>query len=220
MIELAMGAPKDTKIFPANVHSSSGESTTIRTYWAFKDSFGRLKCVRAPGADVRTYQTAEQAAQEAERHRQEAQRNAERQRALAEQADAQFEQQREQAEQRRVAEERLVEDRRKQLEVTSQAVTNLDCKERDLPMPAKSELVFAVPATRECWTPWLVVEGNPGINIKESADILLQYRVQGGSIRDPFTDGPNRRGTMPRNVEAIRFKSLHNESSTVTLTLK
>lgn len=86
MMELAMGAPKDTKIFPVNIHFPSGESTTVMTYWAFKDSFGQLKCVMAPGAETRTYQTPEQVAQAAERRRVAAAQQAEQARIQAEQA--------------------------------------------------------------------------------------------------------------------------------------
>jgi hypothetical protein len=47
MIEMSVGAPGDTKIFPARIHIS--ESTDAPAYWIFLDSFGKLKCVLAPG---------------------------------------------------------------------------------------------------------------------------------------------------------------------------
>lgn len=45
MMEMAMGAPKGTKIFPAKAHFAFLSTTTmIYPVWVFKDSFGTLKC--------------------------------------------------------------------------------------------------------------------------------------------------------------------------------
>jgi hypothetical protein len=98
MVELSIGAPRDTKMFPVNVHSPSGSWTLVTTYWVFNDSFGELKCTLAPGAESRRYQTAAQVAQEAERQRVAAQQAAEQQRIRAEQQRREAEQQRLQAE--------------------------------------------------------------------------------------------------------------------------
>jgi hypothetical protein len=54
IIEMAVGAPRDTKIFPARVYVT--ESTEVPTYWVFKDSFGMLKCITPPGAATTTSQ--------------------------------------------------------------------------------------------------------------------------------------------------------------------
>jgi hypothetical protein len=43
MMELGMGAPKGTSIFPIRIHENGG---FVWEFWAFKDSFGKLKCVR------------------------------------------------------------------------------------------------------------------------------------------------------------------------------
>jgi Na+-translocating ferredoxin:NAD+ oxidoreductase RnfG subunit len=49
MLELAVGAPKDTKIFPTKVSytDQSGKAWFVLC-WVFKDSFGKLKCITAP----------------------------------------------------------------------------------------------------------------------------------------------------------------------------
>lgn len=106
MIELGLGAPKDTKIFPVNIHRPYGGSTTVTTYWVFTDPFGTLKCTRAPDAETRIYQTPAQIAAEAEQRRLAAQQQAERERVMQEQQRAQAEEQRRQAEELRLAEER------------------------------------------------------------------------------------------------------------------
>ena len=48
MMELAMGAPKDTTIFPAKyvLRTNSGNPFE-RTIWIFRDSFGAWRCARA-----------------------------------------------------------------------------------------------------------------------------------------------------------------------------
>lgn len=45
IIELSIGAPKDTKIFPIRAHFAWGGEDRVVVYWVFKDSFGKLKCV-------------------------------------------------------------------------------------------------------------------------------------------------------------------------------
>jgi hypothetical protein len=42
-MELAMGAPKGTSIFPTKIHFAENY---VFTFWALKDSFGTLKCSR------------------------------------------------------------------------------------------------------------------------------------------------------------------------------
>lgn len=41
MMELAMGAPKGTSMFPTKIHFSGND---VIDFWVFKDSFGTLKC--------------------------------------------------------------------------------------------------------------------------------------------------------------------------------
>jgi len=41
MMELAMGAPKGTSMFPTKIHFAQNY---VFKFWAFKDSFGTLKC--------------------------------------------------------------------------------------------------------------------------------------------------------------------------------
>jgi hypothetical protein len=41
MMELAMGAPKGTSIFPTKIHFPENN---VVDFWFFKDSFGTLKC--------------------------------------------------------------------------------------------------------------------------------------------------------------------------------
>lgn len=43
MIEMAMGAPKGTKIFPITV---TFDGNKVHDFWVWKDSFGKLKCDR------------------------------------------------------------------------------------------------------------------------------------------------------------------------------
>jgi len=48
MMELAMGAPKDTTIFPAKYVLRTIDGTpNEHTIWIFKDSFGHWRCARA-----------------------------------------------------------------------------------------------------------------------------------------------------------------------------
>ena len=45
MLEMAIGAPKETKIYPTKAHFPP-PYPAVFDYWVFKDSFGKLKCVR------------------------------------------------------------------------------------------------------------------------------------------------------------------------------
>ena len=49
MIEMAVGAPKGTKIYPTRAHFANNGlpgPPSVFDYWVFKDSFGKLQCVR------------------------------------------------------------------------------------------------------------------------------------------------------------------------------
>ena len=49
MMEMAMGAPKGTKVFPTKAHMAQNGlpgPASVYDYWVFKDSFGKLQCVR------------------------------------------------------------------------------------------------------------------------------------------------------------------------------
>jgi hypothetical protein len=220
MMELAMGAPKDTKIFPVNIHFPYGGSTTVRTYWAFKDSFGQLKCVRAPGAETRTYQTPAQVVQEAERRRLAAQQQAEQAERQRTMANAENQRMLAQAAAQRLAVEHANEERQKQVRAANEALASSDCGERQLPVPSKSEVTFVVPSTRECWTPWLV-PGELGIDFRESGNALVQIVFKDGTIRAPFVDGPTTNVNLGQHyVQKIRFKSLGKEPVTITFIVK
>lgn len=212
MMELAMGAPKDTKIFPVNIHFPSGMSTTVMTYWAFKDSFGQLKCVRAPGGDTRTYQTAEQVAQEAEQRRVAAQQQAERERIQAEQQRAQAEQ----AEAQRLAEERASQERERQVRAATDALASADCRDTSLTIPSRTTLSFVVPSTKECWTPWLALE-TAIVSLHESGNVLIQVTFHDGTTGTPFEDGPKLVWRDSGSAQRIRFKSLRNEPVTISI---
>jgi hypothetical protein len=155
--------------------------------------------------------------QDAEQRRLRAERETEQEHLRSER---EAEQQRLLAEEQRLAEQRAGEERQKQLRAVSQALESPDCNETEQSVPERSDLVFVVPTIRECWTQWLVVEGNPSMSIHESANILVQFKFQDGSVRAAFEDGPKMRFTAPSNVRAIRFRSLRREPVTITLNLK
>jgi hypothetical protein len=219
MMELAMGAPKDTKIFPVNIHFPDGGSTTVMTYWAFKDSFGQLKCVRAPGAETRTYQTPAQVAQEAERRRLAAQQQAEQAELQRKIANAEAQRMLAQAEAQRLAGERANEERQKQVRAANDALASSDCGERQLPVPSNFGLTFVVPSTRECWTPWLVLE-RPYFSAKETGNVLVQVMFQDGTTGKPFEDGPSLRWGNNGHIQKIRFKSLGKAPVTISFSVQ
>jgi hypothetical protein len=96
------------------------------------------------------------------------------------------------------------------------ALETADCTEGEQTIPLDSHLVFVVNPARECWTPWLVSEGNMN-SIFESGNILLQFMFRDGTTGDAFEDGPKLNFNNNKPVHKVRFKSLRKEPVTITV---
>jgi hypothetical protein len=90
-----------------------------------------------------------------------------------------------------------------------------ECTEGEKTVPVQSQRVFVVSPLRECWTPWLVLEGS--FSIHESANILLQFAYGDGTIGNEFEDGPRMTFNQSKPIRKVRFKSLRKEAVTITL---
>jgi len=89
-------------------------------------------------------------------------------------------------------------------------------------VPAESQRLFVLNPRRACWTPWLVLGGVGGFDLKERGGIVLvQVVFKDGTIGEPFEDGPTKSGNLGNKpVQKIRFKSLGREPVTIMFSVQ
>jgi len=97
-------------------------------------------------------------------------------------------------------------------------MVTLSCDGPDQFMPPSTELKFQVVSARTCPTPWLNFDPSKPPNIRESGNVLLQFRLKNGSVGAEFEDGPRLTFQLPHEAVAVRFRSLRKENITVTIT--
>jgi hypothetical protein len=100
-----------------------------------------------------------------------------------------------------------------------EALESSGCTEGEQQVPGHSKVVFVLSNSRECWTPWLVLQGSD-LSDSESGNVLVQYAFRDGTIGDEFVDGPNLVFHTTKPIQKIRFKSLRKEPVTITLDAK
>ena len=96
------------------------------------------------------------------------------------------------------------------------ALETPDCTEGEQTVSKNAQLVFVLSPLRECWTPWLAIEGN-FINFHESGNLLLQFGFRDGTTGDVFEDGPKLSFNEHKPIKKVRFKSLRKEPVTISM---